>query len=228
MCNFWVLQILFIHFLLFRKEKIKLYSHQKLCFTIILLLSFETNFASSFFRQSEYTNQDSKNIDEAYINITKNINPKILPIMEEKINETIRNSIKKANEDGYKSCRNKYNIFLLDDYFIYFIILAAFGYLITSFLKSYSVVKTKSLINKKFISINIIIIIMGILGLVLSIILLLITSLIPCEKDQYYRYICSSIKSDYSINKENNTFYFDNFLRYIVDIRNDLFPKDNE
>ena len=28
--NFWVLQIFFIHFLLFRKEKLKLYSHQKL------------------------------------------------------------------------------------------------------------------------------------------------------------------------------------------------------
>jgi len=38
--NFWVLQIFFIHFILYRKEKLKLYSHQKLSFLIILLLSF--------------------------------------------------------------------------------------------------------------------------------------------------------------------------------------------
>ena len=92
-------------------------------------------------------------------------------------------------------------IFLLDNNFVYFIILAAFGYLIASFLKAYSVVKTKSLINQKFISIDIIIIIMGILCLVLNIILLLISSLIPCGKDQYYRHIFSSVKIDNSIKK---------------------------
>ena len=38
--NFWVLQIFFIHFILYRKEKLKLYRHQKLSFLIILLFSF--------------------------------------------------------------------------------------------------------------------------------------------------------------------------------------------
>ena len=56
--NFWVLQIFFIHFILYRKEKIKLYSHQKLSFLIILLLSFGIYFVSSFLKQCEYLNQD--------------------------------------------------------------------------------------------------------------------------------------------------------------------------
>ena len=146
----------------------------------------------------------------------------------ENLAKTIRDSIIKANEKGNRVCSNKYNVFLLDNNFVYFTILAAFGYLIASFLKSYSVVKTKSLINQKFISIDIIIIIMGILGLVLSIILLLITSLIPCGKDQYYRHICCSVESDYSIKKENDIYYFDNFLTYITNIRDNLFPKNNE
>ena len=46
--NFWVLQIFFIHFILYRKEKLKLYSHQKLSFVIILLLSFGTYFVLLF------------------------------------------------------------------------------------------------------------------------------------------------------------------------------------
>ena len=56
--NFWVLQIFFIHFILYRKEKLKLYSHQKLSFAIILLLSFGIYFVSSFLKQCEYLNQD--------------------------------------------------------------------------------------------------------------------------------------------------------------------------
>ena len=162
--NFWVLQIFFIHFILYRKEKLKLYSHQKLSFVIILLLSFGTYFVSSFFRQCEYRNQEYK-VDEDFINIIKIFPPKL----RENITKALQESIQKANEKGNRACSNKYNIFLLDDYFVYFIVLAAFGYLIASFLKSYSVIKAKSIINQKFISIDIIIIIMGIFGLVLSI-----------------------------------------------------------
>ena len=69
---------------------------------------------------------------------------------------------------------------------------------------------------------------MGILDLVLNIILLLISSLIPCGKDQYYRHIFSSVKIDNSIKKQSDTYYFDNFLYYITNIRDDLFPKDND
>ena len=73
--NFWVLQIFFIHFILYRKEKLKLYSHQKLSFAIILLLSFGTYFVSSFFRQCEYPNQDPNYLDEEFINKTKILSP---------------------------------------------------------------------------------------------------------------------------------------------------------
>jgi len=219
--NFWVLQIFFIHFILYRKEKLKLYSHQKLSFVIILLLSFGTYFVSSFLKQCEYPNQDPNKVVEEYINKLKILPPKII----KNLTKTISDSIIKANEKGNRACSNKYNIFLLDDYFVYFIVLFAFGYLIASFLKSYSVVKTKSLINQKFISIDIIIIIMGILGLILNIILLIISSLIPCGKDHYTFNFCSSVKNNNNI---DNTYYFDNFLTYIMHIRDDLFPKDKK
>ena len=104
--NFWVFQIFFIHFFLFRKEKLKLYSHQKLSFMIILLLSFGTNFASSFFKQYDYPNQNYNKIDD--INKTIIFPPKI----RENITKAIRDSIIKANERGNRACINKYNIFL--------------------------------------------------------------------------------------------------------------------
>jgi len=36
------------------------------------------------------------------------------------------------------------------------------------------------------------------------------------------------VKNDNNIEKGNDTYYFDNFLRYIAEIRDDLFPKDND
>ena len=227
--NFWVLQIFFIHFILYRKEKLKLYSHQKLSFAIILLLSFGIYFVSSFLKQCDYLKQDPNKVVEEYINKTKILPPKII----ENLTKIISDSIIKANEKGNRACSNRYNIFLLDNNFVYFIILAAFGYLIASFLKSYSVVKAKSLINKKFISIDIIIILMGILGLILNIILLFISSLIPCGKGDLPKNLCSSVK-EVNAEEENieskpfNIYYFDNFLHYIVSIRDDLFPKDEK
>ena len=140
--NFWVLQIFFIHFILYRKEKIKLYSHQKLSFVIILVLSFGIYFVSSFLKQCEYPNKDPYKVAEEYINKLKILPPKII----KNLTKTISDSIIKANERGNRACSNKYNVFLLDNNFVYFIVLAAFGYLIASFLKSYSVVKAKSLI----------------------------------------------------------------------------------
>ncbi len=66
--NYWIFQIFFIHFTLYRKEKLKLYSNQKLSFMIILLLSFGPNFASYFFKQCDYPNQDPYKVDEKFIN----------------------------------------------------------------------------------------------------------------------------------------------------------------
>jgi len=173
---FWVIQIFFIHYFLSKKENLKLYSHQKLSFAIILFLSFGINFVSSFLRQCEYPNQDPYKMDDNFINKIKIFPPKI----REKIIKKLQESIKKANEKGNRACSNKYNIFLLDNNIAYFIILAAFGYLISLFFKSYSAIKLKSIINQNFVSIDLIIILMGILGLVLNIILLFISSLIPC------------------------------------------------
>jgi len=227
--NFWVFQIFFIHFFLSRKENLKLYSHQKLSFAIILFLSFGTNFVSSFFRQCEYPIQDPNYLDEDFINRTKIFPPKV----REKLNRTVKESIITANEKGNRACSNKYNVFLLDNNFVYFIVLAAFGYLISSILKTYSGVKFKSIINQNFITIDKIIILMGIFGLLLNIIFLFISSLIPCENNDYYHNFCSLVKND-SISEEtdndkgNSTYYFDNFLDYIANIKGDLFPKDEK
>ena len=141
--NFWVFQIFFIHFFLSKKENLKLYSHQKLSFAIILFLSFGINFVSSFLRQCEYPIKDPNNLDENFINTTR----KYPSIIRENIIKKLQESIIKANEKGNRACSNKYNAALLDNNFVYFIVLAAFGYLISSILKSYSGVKFKSIIS---------------------------------------------------------------------------------
>ena len=176
-------------------------------------------------RQCEYPNHDPYKMDEDFINKTKIFPPKIIENLTKKIEETI----KKVNEKGNRACSNKYNIFLLDDNFVYFIVLAAFGYLIALFLKSYSAIKLRSIINKNFVSIDLIITLIGIFGFALNIIFLFISSLIPCGKGNYSRNLCSSAKDIFDNNNNIITlFYFDNFLTYILHIRDDLYPKDNE
>ena len=91
-------------------------------------------------RQCEYPNKDPYKLDEDFINKTKIFPPK----KREEFYKKIRDIIIEANEKGNRACSNKYNSFLLDDNFVYFIVLAAFGYLISLFLKSYSIVKFKS------------------------------------------------------------------------------------
>jgi len=83
-------------------------------------------------------------MDEEFINKTKLLPQKI----RESIIKKLQEAIIKANEKGLKSCSKRYNIFLLEDYFVYFIVLASFGYLIAPFLKSYSVVKIKNIFLK--------------------------------------------------------------------------------
>ena len=210
-------------FFLSRKENLKLYNHQKLSFAIILFLSFGTYFISSFLRQCEYPNHDPFKMDKDFINKTKIFPQKI----RENLSKTITDSIIRANEKGNRACSNKYNIFLLNDYIVYFIVLAAFGYLIALFLKSYSAVKLKSIINKNFVSIDLIITLIGIFGFALNIIFLFISSIIPCGNDDYSRNFCSSARDITNNNIIVTIYYFDNFLKYIVSIRDNLFPKDN-
>ena len=206
-------------FFLSRKENLKLYSRQKLSFVIISSLSFGINFISSFLRQCEYPIQDPYKVDEDFINKTKIFPSKI----REKLTKTKYDSIIKVNEKGNRACSNKYNKFLLDNNFVYFIVLAAFDYLIALLLKSYSAVKLKSIINQTFVSIDLIITLMGIFGFVLNIIFLFISSIISCGNGNYSLKFCSSAKG----NDNNNTiYYFDNFLYYTLSIKDDLFPKE--
>jgi len=89
-------------------------------------------------KQCEYPNKDPYKVVEEYINKTK-----ILPPMIENLTKIISDSIIKANERENRACSNKYNVFLLDNNFVYFIILAALGYLISLILKPYSGIKFK-------------------------------------------------------------------------------------
>ena len=127
--NFWVLQIFFIHYFLSRRENLKLYSHQKLSFAIIFLLSFGTYFISSFLRQCDFPNQNPNIIDKDFNNKIRLFPPKI----REELLKKFRDSVIKLNEKGNKACRNKYNIFLLDNYYEYFIVLSAVCHLFGHF-----------------------------------------------------------------------------------------------
>jgi len=210
---FWVLELFFIHFLLSKKENLKLFRHQKLSFAIILLFSFGTNFVSSFLRQCEYPIIDP----DEYVNKTNNTSPRMI--------EIVKRSIIKANEEGTKACSNKYNILLLDEYFEYFIALVALGYLISSFLKSYSGIKLKPILNQDFMPIDLIIILIGICGFVLNSILLIITSNFPCGKDKFAEHLCSSVLDDEE--ETSSVYYFDSLLSYYVALRDDLYPRDD-
>jgi len=68
---------------------------------------------------------------------------------------------------------------------------------------------------------------MGIFGLILNIILLFISSLIPCGKGDFPKSLCSSVKEvnaeEENISSKVNIYYFDNFLTYILHIKDDLF-----
>ena len=64
--NFWVLQIFFIHILLFKKKTFKLYKHQILSFAIIIILCFGIKFISSFLEQCDFPIRDPNNIDEEF------------------------------------------------------------------------------------------------------------------------------------------------------------------
>ena len=215
--NFWVLEIFFIHYLLFKKNKFKLYKHQILSFSIIIILSFGIKFISSFLKQCEFPKKDPNDIDLLFKESMDKLPEKSRKIMNSStFNETIKDIIRKTNEVGDKACKNMYNILLLEDYFEYFIILSAIGYLFGLFLHSFSAVKFKSFIDEKYISPYLIILIIGLLGFILNIILLLISSFIPCGKSNYSFNFCHSVK--YGIGENGQllikNYYFDNLLEY--------------
>ena len=174
-------------------------------------------------------------------------------MLEEKfpqIKDMIINTAMESYRKGEKACKNMYNVLLLDDYFEYFIILSGILYLFGLFLHSFSAVKFKYLINDKYISPYLIVLIIGIFGLVLNIILLVISSYISCGSSNYSSHFCHAIKykniSFFVINETNvenitnssyinNTYedyklitenYFDSYLAYKRRLYDDLHDKN--
>ena len=230
--NFWVLQIFFIHILLFKKKTFKLYKHQILSFAIIIILCFGIKFISSFLEQCDFPIRDPNNIDEEFKEKIKTLDPQFLEnerIME-KINKTIRESIIKNNEEGTRACKNMYNLLILKKYFEYFIIISALGYLLGLFLHSYSAVKFKYFIDEKYISPYLIIIFIGLIGFFGSILFLIIASFIPCGSTKYISNFCHSAKNNYNITDKTEKdfeeiYYLDNFLLYIGGLNDAFHPK---
>ena len=220
--NFWVLQIIFIHFLFYKKKKIKLYKHQILSFIIIIVFCFGIKFISSFLQQCIYPVRDPNDFEKK----KETLDPKY----EEIVNQRMRKIIIEDNEKGVTACKNIYNILLLDKYFEYFIILSALGYLLGLFLHSYSVVKFKYFIDEKYKSPYLIIIFIGLIGFFGNIILLVISSFIPCGKTKYSSNFCHSteiIKIEFnSSNIYDEMYYFDNFLVYLTELDDAIHPQN--
>ena len=231
--NFWVLQIFFIHILLFKKKTFKLYKHQILSFIIIIIFCFGIKFTSSFLQQCIYPIHDPNDIDEEFKKKIETLDPKYRynENVTKYLNQTIRKIIIEKNEEGVTKCKNIYNILLLGDYFEYLIILSALGYLLGLFLHSYSVVNFKYFFDEKYKSPYLIIIFIGLIGFFGSIILLIISTFIPCGKSIYSGNFCHSTEilnkdiKNLNIKYEENH-YFDNFIYYIAAL-NDAFNPQN-
>ena len=185
--NFWVLEIFFIHFLFVKKNKLQLYKHQILAFSIIIIFSFGIKLVSSFTKQCEYPLQDPNDIDEKFREMTKNVSDKAMKIFNTTFfNNSLKQLIIDNNNYGTRACRNMYIVLILDFKFEYVILLAVFGYLLGLFLHSYSAVKFKFYIDEKYISPYSIIFFMGLIGFILNLILLFISSFIPCGRNSNY------------------------------------------
>ena len=235
--NFWVLEIFFIHFLFVKKNKLQLYKHQILAFSIIIIFSFGIKLASSFTKQCEYPLQDPNDIDEKFKEMTKNASDIAMKIFNTTFfNNTLKQLIIETNNNGTRACKNMYNVLILDYKFEYLILLAAFGYLLGLFLHSYSAVKFKFYIDEKYISPYLIIIFIGIIGFALSLILLLISSLKSCgSNSNYINNFCHLQEYNFSnnfnsLNPEDTKtkYYFDNFLVYITRMKEAFNPHDGQ
>ena len=95
--NFWIFEIFFIHFLLYKSKKLKLYKHQILSFLIIIIFSFGIKFISSFLKQCEYPRQDP---NEELMKKINELSPALRnnSIFIKNITETLLNAINKAHE----------------------------------------------------------------------------------------------------------------------------------
>ena len=211
--NFCMLQIFFIYLFLLISKKYKLYKHQILSFCLILFLGLGFKLISSLTKQCEYPTQDpNKLIDDMF----KYIEDEAL---KESLKKNIINSITKINDEGLKSCKNGYSIFLIKTGDFYaLIIIAILGYLIGNILHSFCIVNIKELINKKNISHYSLIFLIGFFGIIISIIALIISSSVSCGKysdnNKRISFFCPITKN---INQYSSTlleYYFDNLISY--------------
>ena len=196
---FGILEIFFIHFLLLKQEKMNIYQHHILSYIIIIIFGFLMKLISSSFPQCVYPEIDP---EEEYQKMKKN---SIFQIPKSIFDKIIKPNILKTNERGRKICENSFNIYLYlnGEYYKYFyILIIAFVaiYLITLFLHSYSIVKIRQLINKKYISPYSILFFIGFVGLTSNIVALIISTNVPCGHNNFSLKICEY----YYVVKDNN------------------------
>lgn len=216
--SFWVIQIFFIHFFLHKKKKYKLYRHQVLAFSIILIFGFGIKLISSLTPQCKYPFKDPKDVEK-------------IPFLPKDKIEELKQSIISTNEKGDFSCKNAFNIFLvISDKFYSFLIVAIIGYLIGLILHSYFAVCVRDLINEKYVPPISILFFVGIFGFIFNSIALTISSIFPCRTNSNninkISYICPIPKN---ITPEGSMdlvyeYYFDNFISYLIKLHDILYP----
>ena len=197
---FWMFEIFFIHYFNSKKNKIKLYNHQKLAFLIIIIFNFGMKFISSFLKQCDWKNLDPNE----YMEISKNV-------------------VIEFNKIGKKYCQNIYYYFYDEGkIFILIFIIVLIGYIISLVFHSYNAIKIRELINTKYISPYSFILFIGFFGIIICIICLIISSNFPCGKSideiNYNIYqVCQFAlyyKNKNNISKTEYEYYLDNFNWY--------------
>ena len=217
-----------------KKKKLELFKHQILSFIIIIIFSLGIKILFSFLKQCDFHIKDPNNFDEEFKEKIKTLPPKYLndETWMTNLNNSLRTAIMNDNEKGTQACKSLFSFFLyIESSSVYIIIFTVLGYLIGLFLHSFSVVKFKYFIDEKYISPYLIIIIIGLIGFSGNIILLIISSFIPCgiNKKKMGPDIDVSDFCHLPERKKNilgETYYFDNFLVYIASL-DDVFHPQN-
>ena len=129
-----------------------------------------------------------------------------------------------ANEDDKKDIINKNTPW-------YFIVSGIIIYLFIIFIRAIVYVNLKSFMDESFISPSKILIFYGLIGIIISFIVCLISTLVECNYDFLKNYICavSYIKRE-DYNNNSNIKYFENFSVYYKTLKgeiNNILDKEN-
>ena len=173
--KYWPLEFIFLYYFLRKIIGKKLYKHQLISLSIILIFCTSIYTLNSFF---PYTNENCDDLVE----------------------ESKKNECKMLSVNIYKDIINK-----LGTEFVPIIIII---YFLAMICNAYSAIKNKWFMDFKFITTYKILTYLGIIGLFFSIILLIISSYLPCPKNTIFiQYICKI--------KYNDSNYYDNFRSLI-------------